>query len=125
MADDQRPDAQLHPEALAAFVARATEGPVRMLNLLKFTSSGAESYLRYGEATRPLLAKAGAHIVYAGRPAELLIGEPEWDLLVLVEYPSRGAFLEMVSSPEYRAIEHLRHGALERSVLYATDPLPV
>lgn len=125
MANDQNTAPPLNPEALVAFGARAAEGPVRMLNLLKFTATGAESYLRYGEATRPLLAKAGAHVVYAGRPAELLIGEPEWDLLVLVEYPTRGAFLEMVSSDEYRAIEHLRHGALERSVLYATDPLPV
>ena len=73
----------------------------------------------------PLLEKVGAGIVCAGQPAELLIGDRDWDLFALVEYPTRQAFLDMVGSPEYQAIEHLRHDALERSVLYATDPAPL
>jgi uncharacterized protein (DUF1330 family) len=117
---------QLNPDQLEAFVARRAEGPVRMLNLLKFRADGgAESYLEYGAAVAPLLDKVGGAIVYAGSPAELLIGDHDWDLIALVEYPTRQAFLDMVGSPEYQAIEHFRHDALERSVLYATDPAPL
>ena len=115
---------QLNPDQLDAFLARKDEGPVRMLNLLKFKPDGGFAlYMQYGEATGPLLEKAGASVVYLGQPAELLIGDEDWDLLAIVEYPTRNAFLQMVGSSDYQAIEHLRHDALVRSVLYATDPL--
>jgi uncharacterized protein (DUF1330 family) len=114
----------LNLDQMRALLARRTEGPVRMVNLLKFKPDGGRaSYMRYAEATAPLVAKVGGSLVYAGTPAELLIGDQTWDLFVLVEYPTRQAFLDMVSAPEYQATEHLRHEALERSVLYATDPL--
>src|SRR5512140_2289308 len=109
-------------EAMSAFSERAADGPVFMLNLLEFQpDGGAERYGEYGEAVAPLFARAGGKPIFAGRPAESLIGEGTWDLLVLVSYPTRQAFLEMVSSPEYQAIEHLRTEALVRSELRAMD----
>jgi uncharacterized protein (DUF1330 family) len=109
-------------EAMSAFSERAADGPVFMLNLLEFQpDGGAERYGEYGEAVAPLLARAGGKPIFAGRPAESLIGEGTWDLMVLVSYPTRQAFLEMVSSPEYQAIEHLRTEALVRSELRAMD----
>ena len=112
------------PKALAAFSERAGDGPVYMLNLLEFLpDGGAERYGEYGEAVAPLLEGVGGRAIFAGRPAESLIGEGSWDLMVLVEYPTRQAFLDMVSSPEYRAIAHLRSEALVRSELRAMDSL--
>jgi uncharacterized protein (DUF1330 family) len=111
-------------EAFAAFSERAGEGPVFMLNLLEFRpDGGAERYAEYGEAVAPLLARAGGRAVFAGRPAESLIGEGTWDLMLLVSYPSRQAFLDMISSSEYQAIEHLRTEALRRSELRAMDAI--
>lgn len=113
---------QPNQDAFATFSQRAGEGPVYMLNLLEFRSAGgAERYAEYGEAVAPLLARAGGKPVFAGRPSESLIGEGEWDLMILVSYPTRQAFLDMVSSPEYQAIEHLRTEALVRSELRAMD----
>ena len=63
----------------------------------------------------------GGKPIFAGRPSESLIGEGSWDLMVLVSYPTRQAFLDMVSSPEYQAIEHLRTDAVVRSELRAMD----
>ena len=80
-------------------------------------------YLEYGAAVAPLLAKVGGRVLYQGRGDELLIGYAGWDMVVLVEYPSRRAFTEMVTSPEYRAIAHLRDEALSRSMLQATTRL--
>ena len=42
-------------------------------------------------------------------------------MMLLVSYPTRQAFLDMVSSPEYQEIEHLRSEALIRSELRAMD----
>jgi uncharacterized protein (DUF1330 family) len=109
-------------EAMAAFAGRASDGPVYMLNLLEFVpDGGAERYAEYGAAVAPLLEKAGGKPIFAGRPAESLIGEGSWDLMLLVSYPTRQAFLDMVSSPEYQEIEHLRSQALARSELRAMD----
>jgi uncharacterized protein (DUF1330 family) len=111
-------------EAFAAFAKRAADGPVFMLNLLEFQpDGGAERYAEYGEAVAPLLAGVGGRPVFAGSPSEQLIGEGSWDLMLLVSYPTRQAFLDMVSSPEYQAIEHLRTEALVRSELRAMDAI--
>jgi len=116
----------LDPEAFQAFTARAQEGPVIMLNLLKFKPRGGEEmYARYAEAVLPFLQKCGARVIYMGRTAERLLGRDAWDSLILVEYPTRQAFIGMISSPDYQAIQHLRDESLERSVLYATDPAPI
>lgn len=112
-----------NPEEMQAFARRSAEGPVAMLNLLKFKPEGGrEMYGRYGLAVMPLLQKAGGRIVYAGEAAERVIGQEDWDSILIVEYPTRQAFLDMVMSPAYLAIQHLRDESLVRSVLYATDP---
>ncbi len=69
----------------------------------------------------PLLEKAGGRVVFAGEPAAALLGDDSWDLVVLVEYPSRRAFLEMISSAEYVEIGHLRTEALTRGELHPMD----
>jgi len=43
--------------------------------------------------------------------------------VVLVEYPSRKAFMEMVSSPEYLQAHADREAGLERTVVVACSPL--
>jgi len=110
-------------EGFAAFAARADDGtPVVMLNLLAFRPEGGrERYEEYGAAVAPLLEKAGGRIVWFGVPAGPLLGEGSWDLVVLVEYPTRQAFLDMVGSAEYRAIEHLRSEALAKGELHPMD----
>jgi uncharacterized protein (DUF1330 family) len=114
----------LNDDDLAAFAGRASDGPVYMLNLLEFLpDGGAERYAEYGTAVAPILDGVGGRPVFAGQPAEALIGEGSWDLMVLVEYPTRQAFLDMVSSPAYQEIAHLRTEALRRSELRAMDSL--
>ena len=111
-------------DAFAAFSQRAGDGPVYMLNLLEFRpDGGAERYAEYGEAVAPLFARAGGRPIFAGRTSESLIGEGEWDLMVLVSYPTRQAFLDMISSSDYQGIEHLRTEALVRSELRAMDAI--
>jgi uncharacterized protein (DUF1330 family) len=102
---------------------RAAEGPVVMLNLLAFKpDGGAERYAEYAEAVAPLLERVGGRVLFAGAAGEAVIGETGWDVIALAEYPTRQAFIDMVDSPEYLAIAHLRAEALERSELHPMDP---
>jgi uncharacterized protein (DUF1330 family) len=99
-----------------------------MLNLLRFKPDGGrERYAEYGAAVTPLLEKAGGRAVFLGESALPLLGEGRWDSVLLVEYPSRQAFLDMIASVEYQAIGHLRTEALEQGELHpmsAADQLP-
>ncbi|TFH23524.1 MAG: DUF1330 domain-containing protein [Myxococcales bacterium] len=127
MADDSTrssAEEEINQEAFAAFAAKGGQGPIVMLNLLKFKPDGGlESYMTYGEAVAPLLEKVGGKINYRGAADELMIGAEDWDLIALVEYPTRQAFIDMVTSDAYQAIMHYREEALVRSVLYASNPL--
>jgi uncharacterized protein (DUF1330 family) len=117
---------RVNEDGFAAFSRRAGEGaPVVMLNLLAFRpDGGAERYAEYGAAVTPLLEKVGGRVVFAGQASPSLLGEQSWDLVALVEYPSRQAFLDMVGSEEYRAIAHLRTEALARGELHPLDRAP-
>lgn len=100
------------------------EGPVVMLNLLKFKGAeGQSSYARYTREAGKFVEGVGGSVLYLGKPGELLNGEERWDLLMLVQYPSRKAFLTMANNPDYLAIHHFREEGVERAVLYATDPI--
>jgi uncharacterized protein (DUF1330 family) len=110
--------------ALAA-AAKDDEGPVVMLNLLKFKGAqGQAEYGRYGGAVRDLVGQSGGRLLYVGLCDQVLIGDPseEWDAVALVEYPSRRAFIEMVSRPDYQQAHTYREAGLERTILIATSP---
>lgn len=117
-------DAQAAPEppnqeGFDDLTGRIDEGPVTMLNLLAFKPDGGrERYLEYGEAVVPLLERAGGRVLFQGEASPVLLGGESWDLVLLVEYPTRRAFLEMIQSPEYQAIAHLRTEALARGELH-------
>ncbi len=113
----------INEEGFRAFSVRAGDGtPVVMLNLLAFEPEGGkERYMEYGAAVAPLLEKAGGRIVWAGAPSVALLGEASWDLVALVEYPTRQAFLDMIGSPEYQEIAHLRTEALAKGELHPMD----
>lgn len=116
-------------EGFAAFAQRAGQegdGPVAMLNLLALKPDGGRArYEQYGAAVAPLLARVGGRILYAGEAVPPLLGDGRWDLVALVQYPSRQAFLDMVGSPEYQAIAHLRTEALTNGELHPLDTLGV
>jgi uncharacterized protein (DUF1330 family) len=115
---------RLNEAALGEFAERASDGPVVMLNLLRFRpEGGAERYAEYGAAVAPLLERVGGEVLFAGQPAAALIGDDSWDLVALARYPTRQAFLDMVSSPEYREIGHLRTESLIASELHPMDPV--
>lgn len=109
---------------LKRYLAEDPGGPVVMLNLLKFKDGGRPSYEQYARRIAPFLDRVGAEIVYAGDCATTLVAPDahDWDAILLVRYPSRAAFSQMVADQEYQEITELRTVALDDAVLQATVP---
>ena len=119
-------------EQFKELAASPNEGTVVMLNLLKFKpradgedGSGASAYRGYGDAAVRMIEEQGGRLLWAGKADQVLIGDPaeDWDQVLLVEYPSRKAFLEMVSMPEYTKAHESREAGLERTIVVACTPV--
>ncbi|OBH16081.1 MULTISPECIES: DUF1330 domain-containing protein [unclassified Mycobacterium] len=113
------------PEQFAALATRPADEPVVMVNLLKFKNPGGrESYRRYALEVAPHLRRVGATVRYAGTAPAYVIGDDEkpwWDAILVVEYPTPQAFMDMVSTPEYAEVHQHRAAGLERGDLIATS----
>ncbi len=115
-------------EQFEQLAAAPDDGPVVMLNLLKFketatdgAGSGTEAYGRYRSAVVEMLEARGGKVLWSGRGEQILIGDPaaDSDAVILVQYPSRTAFIEMVTTPEYDEAHKHREQGLERTVVVA------
>lgn len=113
------------PEQFAALAERAADAPVVMVNLLQFKKPGGiEHYLQYGLEVAPHLERVGARVVYGGTAPAVIIGEgdtPWWDAILIVEYPTPAAFIDMVTTDEYAKVHEHRAAALDRGDLIATS----
>ena len=112
-----------------AFKALPRDQPVNMLNLVRVRDvavypdgterSGIEAYRRYGAESGPVLDRVGGSILWRGAFETVLIGpsDERWDFCFIARYPTAGAFLSMVTDPEYqKAVVH-RTAAVEDSRL--------
>lgn len=118
-------------DQLQRFMENGPEGPIMMLNLLKFREkaayenesgeperTGAEAYVTYSETAVKKVEGVGGGLFFSSPAHAALIGpDGEWDMVALVRYPSREAFLSMVADPEYQACTHHRTAALADSRL--------
>jgi len=122
------------PAQMQAMIEKGPDGPIVMVNLLKYRDraayepdraeakenlSGREAYQRYGMAAFQHVTARGGGIAWMGPQALVFIGGPEqeWDDIVCVRYPSRQKFLEMISDPAYLAATYHRDAGLERTAL--------
>lgn len=129
---------RVYPEAdqLAAMQEAGPDGPIVMVNLLKFRQraqypdgrdaelSGREAYLRYGLEVEKLVRAVGGRVLFTGDVTFLTLGRAEslWDEVALAEYPNRAAMLRMALSPECQAIAHHREAGLEGQLNIETVP---
>jgi uncharacterized protein (DUF1330 family) len=131
------PVVPVHPtaEQVQELAASTDSESFVMLNLLRFKEradgiddgvSGAEAYARYSLAAQPFLTGVGGSLLSAIQPRQSVIGPPEseWDLVLLVQYPSRAKFIEMATNPEYLKIHAHREAALADSRLVACAQVP-
>lgn len=125
-------------EQLRAFRDHERDGPIQMINLLKFREraeydteieedtdvSGREAYLRYGAAVGEIVRGLGGRVLWAGTPEVVFIGNDgdQWDEVAIVEYPNRKAFLTMIGMAEYQAAHVHREAGLAHQKLIQCRP---
>ena len=111
---------------MKGFFEPSTEGPIYMVNLLKFKEkaeyedgratelTGAEAYMLYGAAVSELLTQLGGGAMFTARVTRLMLGEVEelWDVVSIATYPSRQAMVEMIQSEKYQEIHVHRDAGL-------------
>jgi uncharacterized protein (DUF1330 family) len=117
------------PKALNEALIRGLPdtGPVVMVNLVRLreraadgNGSGWDAYVRYSRAFVPLLKACGGAILWAGNAEGVAFGElgaARWDYVVLVQYPSRAAFLDTLTSAAYAEANLERENGLEDHVI--------
>jgi len=113
-------------EQMEGFLAPGPDGPISMVNLLKFKEkadykdgretelTGQEAYALYSRGVMETLVTVGGKLVFSGNVSRLMLGEVEdlWDTVAIAQYPSRAAMLEMMQLPEYQEISVHREAGL-------------
>ena len=119
----------------AATTAAEVDGPVWMVNLMKYRevadyADGRESSISGQEADdlyTPLesLAAIGADLVFAGQVDQQLLGDaPVWDRIGVVKYPTRKSFIEMQSRPDFQTAHQHKDAGMEQTIVMGCQPMP-
>lgn len=114
------------------------EGPFHFVNLLAFKKeaeypaehslagaplSGAEAYDKYGAVAFQQVTKRGGRLITLNTVELEVIGTSgPWDRIATMEYRNIGAFLDMISDPEYKQALVHRTAGLEATVVLVTRP---
>ena len=113
-------------DQIKGFLEPGPEGPIYMVNLLKFKPraeyadgratdlTGREAYMIYGTGVEELLAQVGGALEFMADVERLALGEVEelWDEVAIARYPSRSAMLEMMQLPGMAEIAEHREAGL-------------
>lgn len=126
-------------ESFNAFKSLPRDTPINMLNLLRFRDlaaypeghenagkgwSGREAYAEYGRTSGPIFQRVGGSIIWRGVMESMLTGPQDkfWEMAFIAAYPNAGAFLEMVTDPDYRVAVINRQAAVLTSRLVRFRP---
>ena len=105
------------PAHMQEMMKPGPDGPVFMVNLLKFKDkavyedgretdlSGRDAYQIYGRAVAKILDTYDGEMTFVGDVTFLALGQVEelWDEIAIVKYPNRAALVKMSMSPEWQA----------------------
>jgi hypothetical protein len=123
------------PAAGRALMLRGLQGPVVMLNLLRFRAvadyiaapalapaapiSGAAAYDLYVAHTLPWLARSGGAVLFDGDGGDMLVGPDgeRWDRVMLIRQTSIDSFMAFAGNADYLAGLGHRSAALVDSRL--------
>ena len=107
------------------------DGPFWALNLMKYhpvaqymDGSTAVSGREADDAYAPLgpLAAIGAAVAFHGDVVDQRLGEPVWDRVGIVRYPSRAAFFAMQQRDDFKAQHVHKEAGMEFTIVMACLP---
>lgn len=128
--------------AFDLFKSLPRDTPINMLNLIRYRDiaaypdghdhagkgwTGARAYEEYGTTSAPIFERLGGQIVWRGRFETVLTGpaDGQWDAAFIAAYPNAGAFLAMVTDPDYKLAVVNRQAAVATSRLVRFAPLAI
>lgn len=106
------------------------EGPIFMINLLKFKDkaeyedgretdlTGRQAYNLYGMGVAGLLPQFGARFFFMADTTFLMLGQVEelWDEIAIAVYPNRNALFQMSISQEWQDLSVHRAAGLKGQI---------
>jgi uncharacterized protein (DUF1330 family) len=115
------------PEQIKKMMEKGPDGPIFMVNLLKFKEravyedgretdlTGRQAYGLYGAAVAGILPKFGGRFFFAADTTFLSLGQVDdlWDEVAIAVYPERADLLKMSMSEEWQAAAVHRAAGLE------------
>ncbi len=118
---------------LAKLISLSIETPLAVLNLFEFNTmanyqsgdpeyatsaseiSGQEAFNLYGDVARKTIEDLGGRVVMQAPTEQILIGNEaaNWHAAAIMYFPSRGAFLQMMSDANFQRASRHRKAALK------------
>jgi len=128
--------------AFDLFKSLPRDTPLNMLNLIRYRDlaaypdghdhagkgwTGARAYEEYGATSAAIFERLGGQIIWRGRFETVLTGpaDEQWDAAFIAAYPNAGAFLAMVTDPDYKLAVVNRQAAVATSRLVRFAPLRI
>lgn len=129
-------------ENFERFKALPRDEPVHLLNMIRYREqalypeghpcaelgwTGQRAFEEYFACVVPFIERLGGGIVWQGTFEGVITGPSdfEWDEVFVMGFPTAGAFLALVTDPEYKAeiVDH-RTAAVQDSRLVRYAPAP-
>ena len=113
------------------------DGLIAQVNLLKFRviatydksdpehgdgASGAEAYQRYAEGFQTAAAENGGTCLLMGVVERYFIGQGDWDAVMVMQFPTRAAFIKALNHESYKDLARHREAGLLCQELLTTRP---
>ncbi len=105
---------------LGALAQSGVEGPVVVVDLVKFKPDGAAEYAIYDKIAEAKVKELGGAVIFRGVATEVSPLESDaWDRVTFRKYPTVAAVMAMGSSKEYQGAFPHRLASVEKSFVYA------
>lgn len=116
-----------------ATTAPEDDGPVWMVNLMKYRAKAEYADGRVSElsgrdaddAYAPLeqLDGLGAQVVFVADVEQQFLGQPTWDRIGIVKYPTRRSFIELQSAPGFKEKHEHKDAGMEQTFVIGCQPM--
>lgn len=127
-------DIDLEYESVLSSMPPEQDGPVWMVNLMKYRevaeyADGRETTLTGQDADDiyapfEAFAEVGAELVFlATVDTQLLGSDPQWDRVAVVKYPTRRAFVDMSKIPSFEAKHIHKDAGMQQTIVMGTQPM--
>ena len=88
--------------------------------------SGREAYAAYAAEAGSKIAAIGGHVAFSAAVDQVMIGPDNLscDIAAIMVFPTRSAFIQMMTAPEFQASSRHRKAALANHVMLHLDGTP-